>query len=167
MRAPTKTRSRKSPSPAPPSTSTTADPGSSRSQERGTSSWTGFLSAGGAAQVSPAREGWVAQTRSHSIKIMRHRLRPRNPQRPHPLRLHRNHVVLILQLPLNQQKLLVHHHNMILLKKLRRNNRIRNSGFIFQPEKHKSFRLSRPLPRNPHAPPPHLLPLPPALQTPP
>src|SRR5260370_27429971 len=140
MRAPTKTRSRKSHSPAPPSTSTPAVPGFYRPQERGTRSSTGFLSVGGAAQVSPAREGWVAQTRSHSMKIMRSRLRPRNPQRPHPLCLHRNHVVLILQLPLNQQKLLVHHHNMILLKKLRRNNRIRNSGFIFQSEKHKSFR---------------------------
>src|SRR5882762_533299 len=83
-----------------------------------------------------------------SMKIMRNRLCPRNPQRSHPLRLNRNHVVLILQRPFNEQKLLIHHHNMVFSENLRRNNRVSNPGLIFQAQKYKSLSRPRSLPRN-------------------
>ena len=52
--------------------------------------------------------------RVDSMKIVRGHRRVGNRQRLDPLRFHRNHIVLILQFPLNQQKLLMHHHHVIL-----------------------------------------------------
>ena len=50
-----------------------------------------------------------------------------------------NYVVLVLQAALDEQELLMNDHGVILLKKLRGNDGVRNAGFIFEAEKHKTL----------------------------
>src|SRR5580698_1244112 len=50
------------------------------------------------------------------VKIVRRGFRPRDGQRLDALHLHGNHVVLMLQLPFDQQKLLMHDRNVVLFK---------------------------------------------------
>ena len=59
-----------------------------------------------------------------------------------------NDVVLILQTPFNQQKLVMDDNCMILLEKLRRDDCIGDACFVFEAEKHKAFCGSGPLARN-------------------
>src|SRR5487761_64678 len=59
-----------------------------------------------------------------------------------------NDVVLILQAPFNQQKLVMDDNCMILLEKLRRDDCIGDACFVFEAEKHKTLRGSGPLARN-------------------
>src|SRR5487761_463008 len=59
-----------------------------------------------------------------------------------------NDVVLILQAPFNQQKLVMHNDGMILFEKLRRDDCIGDACLIFEAEKHKALCGSGPLARN-------------------
>ena len=93
------------------------------------------------------KEGTVATRVSASVlvKIVRGSLRLRQEQRANAFGLHRNHVVLILQPPLDQQKLLIDDYDVILPKNLGRDDGVGDTGFIFQAEKYETFRGARTL----------------------
>ena len=65
-----------------------------------------------------------------------------------PVDLHRNHALLILQHAFQQQKLFRLNHNAVLLQHIGRDDRIADSGFIFQAEEDEAFGCARPLPRD-------------------
>ncbi len=64
------------------------------------------------------------------MKIVRHRLRPRNAQRQNFLRPYMNHVVLILQNSLDHQKAFGNQQHPILLQQIGSENRIGDPRFI-------------------------------------
>src|SRR3989440_12991376 len=82
------------------------------------------------------------------MKIVRSGFRLRYRERKNAFRFHGDVVVLILQAPFNQQKLLMHHNEMILMKKLWSNDGIGDPGFIFKAEEHEAFCRTGTLPRN-------------------
>ena len=88
---------------------------------------------------------------------VRQRQRPRI-QRLHLLRPHVDHLLDILQPPLDQQKRLLRNQQPVPLKKRRRHHHIRDPRLVLQAQENKSFRRARPLPANHH--PGHRHPLP-------
>ena len=63
-------------------------------------------------------------------------------------RFDRNHMVLILQNTLDSQEFIAVDHSAIALIKVRVHDDIGDSRFVFEAQEDKSFRGSRPLPRN-------------------
>ena len=95
----------------------------------------------------PAASG-VCAHHVASVKIVRRSFGASNQQRPNGLRLHRNYVFLILQRPLNQQKLVLNDCRAILLKNLRRDDGIGDASLIFHAEKYEALGRAGTLPRN-------------------
>ena len=62
--------------------------------------------------------------------------------------LYGNHALLILQNTFQQQKLFRLNHNAVLLHHIGRDDRIADSGFIFEAEEDEAFGRTWPLPRN-------------------
>src|SRR5215469_3291190 len=67
-----------------------------------------------------------------SVKVVRTGFGTGNMERLDPRGFHGNHTILILQSAVNDEKSLRGQQQSVLLKQIRRDNRVGNSGFIFQ-----------------------------------
>ena len=63
-------------------------------------------------------------------------------------RLHRYHVILVLQCSLDQQKRVVHQLEPVLVEELRRDDDIADTSLVFETQKHESLRRARSLSHN-------------------
>ena len=74
------------------------------------------------------------------MEIVRSSLRAGDIKRANLLHLHRNYILLILQLPFDNQKWLMHHGDVIFLEYRRRDDGVGDSRLIFNAKKNETFR---------------------------
>ncbi len=82
------------------------------------------------------------------MKIVRLHFRGRELKRLDAPRFNGNHTVLVLQRSPDQQKRMMYNNGMVAFEQLRRDNNIRDTGFVLEAQKNKTLSGARTLPND-------------------